>query len=215
VKEIFSCTQCNASGCFTGGGTLPPGCITNKAVDSGLLEKSLDLYRNDPLVKKLAITAAQVEGQYYCKATRVEEIIYFAQKSGAKKVGIATCVGLIREASAFARLLKLNDLEPYGIACKAGSIDKTELGIPDEGKVCPGGFEPICNPVLQALLLNQEGTELNVICGLCVGHDSLFIKYSEAPVTTLIAKDRVLIHNPAAALYSLDFYSKRLKKKLE
>ena len=70
--------------------------------------------------------------------------------------------------------------------------------------------EALCNPVLQARLLNKEKTDLNVIIGLCVGHDSLFIKYSKAPVTTLITKDRVLGHNPAAALYTSGFYYKRL-----
>ena len=37
---------------------------------------------------------------------------------------------------------------------------------------------------------------MNFLVGLCVGHDSLFIKYSEAPRTTLVTKDRVLAHNP-------------------
>ena len=45
---------------------------------------------------------------------------------------------------------------------------------------------------------------------LCVGHDTLFIKHSEAPVTYLIVKDRVLGHNPAAALYTAKFYYKRV-----
>jgi uncharacterized metal-binding protein len=63
---------------------------------------------------------------------------------------------------------------------------------------------------LQAKLLNEQKTDLNVIVGLCVGHDSLFIKYSDAPVTTLITKDRVLGHNPAAALYTSNFYYQRL-----
>jgi uncharacterized metal-binding protein len=36
------------------------------------------------------------------------------------------------------------------------------------------------------------------------------MKYSEAPVTTLITKDRLLGHNPAAALYTSGFYYKRL-----
>ena len=44
--------------------------------------------------------------------------------------------------------------------------------------------------------------DLNIAIGLCVGHDALFSRYSEAPVTTLVVKDRVLGHNPAAALYS-------------
>jgi uncharacterized metal-binding protein len=59
----------------------------------------------------------------------------------------------------------------------------------------------MCNPAGQAQLLNEAETQLNIICGLCVGHDAIFAKLSDAPVTTLIAKDRVLAHNPAAAIY--------------
>jgi uncharacterized metal-binding protein len=93
-------------------------------------------------------------------------------------------------------------------------VDKTEIGIPEQLKVAPGSCEAICNPILQARLLNQQKTDLNVVVGLCVGHDSLFIKYSDALVTTLITKDRVLGHNPAAALYTCNFYySRRLDPK--
>ena len=68
----------------------------------------------------------------------------------------------------------------------------------------------MCNPVLQAKLLNAAKTDLNVVMGLCVGHDSLFYKYSEALTTTGVTKDRVLGHNPAAALYMADGYYKKL-----
>jgi uncharacterized metal-binding protein len=40
----------------------------------------------------------------------------------------------------------------------------------------------------------------------------LFNKYSEAPVTTLVVKDRVTGHNPIAVLYGQNFYYKRLQK---
>jgi len=60
----------------------------------------------------------------------------------------------------------------------------------------------MCSPLGQADLLNEAGTDFNIVMGLCVGHDALFCKHSKAPVTTLIAKDRVLAHNPAGALYS-------------
>ncbi|RLI09559.1 hypothetical protein DRO33_06550, partial [Candidatus Bathyarchaeota archaeon] len=79
----------------------------------------------------------------------------------------------------------------------------SEVGVPREcwvNKDRP--FEAICNPVGQALILNALGTELNLAVGLCVGHDSLFYRYSKAPVVTLIAKDRVTGHNPAVVLYS-------------
>ena len=69
----------------------------------------------------------------------------------------------------------------------------------------------MCNPILQAKLLNRAKTDLNVVIGLCVGHDSLFYKYAEALTTTLVTKDRVLGHNPAAALHQADsYYHKRL-----
>jgi len=54
----------------------------------------------------------------------------------------------------------------------------------------------MCDPIGQAIILNSCETDLNIICGLCMGHDILFSKYSKAPVTTFIVKDRVLAHNP-------------------
>jgi uncharacterized metal-binding protein len=71
----------------------------------------------------------------------------------------------------------------------------------------------MCNPILQAFILNEEETNFNVLVGLCVGHDSLFFKYSEAFSTVLIAKDRVLAHNPAGALYTSGIYYSRLFKR--
>jgi len=97
------------------------------------------------------------------------------------------------------------------VCCKVGSIPKEDIGLADEEKIRPGQFEALCNPIGQAKLLNEAGTELNVAVGLCVGHDSLFFRHSEAPVTVLIAKDRVTGHNPAAVLYTSHSYYSRLK----
>ena len=69
--------------------------------------------------------------------------------------------------------------------------------------------ENMCNPILQAKILNEAKTELNIVVGLCVGHDSLFYKYSDALVTTAVTKDRVTGHNPVAAIYGADFYFKK------
>ena len=70
----------------------------------------------------------------------------------------------------------------------------------------------MCNPIMQAKLLNREKTDLNIVIGLCVGHDSLFYKYSDALCTTLVTKDRVLAHNPVGALYQAGSYYSRLMK---
>jgi uncharacterized metal-binding protein len=70
----------------------------------------------------------------------------------------------------------------------------------------------MCNPVVQAAILNKEKCDLDIMLGLCVGHDSLFIKYAEAPVTVFAVKDRLLAHNPLAALYQSSAYYRRLEE---
>lgn len=50
--------------------------------------------------------------------------------------------------------------------------------------------------------LAEKGVELFISCGLCVGHDTIFNASCGGPVTTLVVKDRLLGHNPLAAVYS-------------
>lgn len=208
-QNNFSCSDCGVLNCYRREKKFPTECLTTNLSDTEL-ENAKELYKNDEFVSKFSSVAAEIEGTYYGKLTRVEEIIAFAKRIGVKKIGIATCIGLMNEAKTFAKILKVKGIESYSVICKVGGIDKTEVGVPEELKVEKGCHESLCNPVLQAQLLAKQKTDLNVIVGLCVGHDSLFIKYSEAPVTTLITKDRVLGHNPAAALYTSGFYYKRL-----
>lgn len=149
------------------------------------------------------IASAEVEYEGYCKWTRVQEIMEFARKIGAKRIGIANCIGLINEARIFAKILRANGFEPLSVICKVAGQRKTSVGIPAE---CESIGAAMCNPILQARLLNEAHTDLNVVIGLCVGHDSLFYKYSDAYTTTLVTKDRVTGNNPAAALYTANSY---------
>ena len=137
----------------------------------------------------------------------------FAKKCGYKKLGIAFCVGLAKEAKIFASILRHNGFEVDSVACKSGSIPKEFIGITSEQQVRPCTYEPMCNPIGQAKFLSSAKTELNILLGLCVGHDSLFIKHSDAPITVFAVKDRVLGHNPLAAIYMADgYYKKKLFK---
>jgi uncharacterized metal-binding protein len=208
-KQELSCSECGTHNCYRQDRHFPDFCLTEELRPEEL-EGVTDQYRGEGLVARIARASAEVEGVYYGKLTRVEEIIAFANRLGVKNIGLATCIGLAEEARIFAKILKINGFEPWSVLCKIGSVDKGDIGIDDSLKIRKGTHEAICNPILQAKLLNDHKTELNVIIGLCVGHDSLFIKYSDAPVTTLITKDRVLGHNPAAALYTSGFYYKRL-----
>jgi uncharacterized metal-binding protein len=95
--------------------------------------------------------------------------------------------------------------------CKVGRVAKEKIGISDADKIAVGTFETMCNPILQAEILNREETDFNLLLGLCVGHDSLFFQYAKAPCTVLAVKDRVTGHNPLAAVYTLDSYYRSLK----
>jgi uncharacterized metal-binding protein len=208
-QNAQSCADCGVYNCYRKDKRFPDFCLS-EALSQEELDGFTDRFRGEGIDARIARASAEVEGTYYGKLTRVEEIIAFANRLGAKKIGLATCIGLSEEARIFIKVLKANDLEPYSVLCKIGSVDKSEMGIGDELKILPGCHESMCNPILQAKLLNDQKTDLNVIVGLCVGHDSLFMKYSEAPVTALITKDRLLAHNPAAALYTTAFYYKRI-----
>jgi uncharacterized metal-binding protein len=139
-------------------------------------------------------------------------MLALARLMGYQKIGIATCIGLLDESDRLSAILRAQGLKPFSACCKAGSIDKAELDLKEGDKIRPGTFEPACNPIAQAKILNSEGMDMNIIMGLCVGHDMLFNKYSEAPVTTLLVKDRVTGHNPAAVIYGQNHYYKRLQK---
>lgn len=183
-----------------------PGSCLGEAIDPQIKAEALAEYE---LAENRSVmqAAADVEFSGYGQWSRVQEIMEFAKRMGWKKIGIANCGGLLRESTTFARILRSNGFEVYGVSCKAGMVPKVDMGIDPK---CEAVGCNICNPILQAKTLNEAGTELNVVIGLCVGHDSLFYKYSSAVTTTLITKDRVTGNNPAAVLYTADSYYRRL-----
>jgi len=142
---------------------------------------------------------------------RILEIIEFAKRMKYRRLSLAFCVGLRREAKTVHEIFEGHGFDMISVVCKAGSIPKDMLGLSEEEKIVPHTFESMCNPILQALLANHYESEFNVLLGLCVGHDSLFFRYAKAPCTVLAVKDRLLGHNPLAAVYQYDGYYRYLK----
>lgn len=205
----FSCSECGSRNCYRNDSSFPENCATVKNPAGARATKKI--YQSDDPQARLLKVAGEVEAEFYGRMTRIEETVTLAKKMGFQKIGVASCFALINEAGIFAQCLRSAGLEPKTVICKVGSIDKGDLGVPDEMKLLPGHKEATCNPVLQAMVLNEWGAELNVVMGLCVGHDCLFNSNSLAPVTTLVVKDRVLGHNPAAGFYlSKTFYGRIL-----
>ena len=204
TKNKYSCIDCGSQNCKYKDRTYPDFCLTTNLKDADM-QWALERY-DEGDNRKIMIASAEVEYEGYCQWTRVQEIMEFANKIGAKRIGIANCIGLINEARIFARILRSNGFEPYSVICKVAGQAKSSMGIPAQ---CESIGVAMCNPIMQARLLNEAHTDLNVVIGLCVGHDSLFYKYSEAYVTTLVTKDRVTGNNPAAALYTANSYYKK------
>lgn len=201
---MYSCADCGIFACNAGDfEKMPLNCPMR---DRANLDTIVKHYEEDG-VSEFHRNAAIVEKEGYCKWPRLRETMEFARRMGYKKLGFAFCTGFKNEAKILAKLLRQNGFEVASVVCKCGGYDKSTVGVADEDKI-RGGFEAMCNPVAQAELLNQCGTEFNIALGLCVGHDSLFYRYSDAMVTTLVAKDRALGHNPAAALYLSEGYLK-------
>jgi uncharacterized metal-binding protein len=203
-KKELSCVDCGTHNCKFKDRTYPDFCLTTNLSEDDA-KWAAERYEEDRN-HEVMVASAEVEYEGYCQWTRVQEIMEFARKIGAKKIGIANCIGLINEARIFARILRANGFEAYSVICKVEGRAKSSMGIPEK---CEQIGPAMCNPILQARLLNQAKTDLNVVIGLCVGHDSLFYRYSEAYVTTLVTKDRVTGNNPAAALYTANSYYKK------
>jgi uncharacterized metal-binding protein len=119
---------------------------------------------------------------------RVEEIRNYAKNGSLKRIGIANCVAVQKEANLLKESLS-KDFEVFSVDCKCGKIPASEF-LGEEAK----GIS--CNPSGQADYLAENKTELNIVLGLCVGHDMIFTTKSKAPSTTLIVKDRQFKHNP-------------------
>jgi uncharacterized metal-binding protein len=139
------------------------------------------------------------------KKTRLEELILYAKGMGYEKLGVAFCIGMAKEAKIIHEILA-RDFDVSSVCCKVCGLGKDIYGLE---QLRGDGFEATCNPIGQALVLNQVKTNMNIILGLCIGHDILFTQHSEAPVTTLVVKDRVLAHNPLGAIYS-NYYLKNV-----
>lgn len=192
---MLKCKDCKERECYTDGKTCFPW-----------TEKMESAY-SDPVNKKMHATSTALEGNYYMQLTRLEEVIKFAQEMDYKQIGIANCIGLAREAEVIASILE-QFFTVKVVCCKVCGKDKKDLGLTQINK---DKYESMCNPVGQAFYLNQEKTDLNLLVGLCIGHDILFTKHSEAPVTTLVVKDRVLAHNPLGAIYSRYYLKNKFK----
>ncbi|MBN1106063.1 MAG: DUF1847 domain-containing protein [Deltaproteobacteria bacterium] len=216
------CASCERSPsekiCHTKDGSGAKGCPT--LLYQEVLRDANQEYER-PEVREFARQASIQEAACYANRherpyvmqpskTRIVEICEFADRMGYKRLGLAFCLGLAKEAEVVGRILEIHGFEVVSAVCKAGRTLKETIGLTEEDKIHRGTEESMCNPVYQAKLMNEAKTDFNVLLGLCVGHDSLFFKFADAPATVLAVKDRVTGHNPLAAIYLHESYYRKI-----
>jgi uncharacterized metal-binding protein len=207
--------------CRKEGGKAPKDCPT--VLHKRLAKEAKKELARDPDLKEFTRQASIQEGEGYGNRDRgykyvyplkprIQETVEFARRMAYERVGLTFCVGLRKEAAVIHGMFASNGLDVVSVMCKTGRAYKDEIGITRDQQVDrTAAREIMCNPIFQALVANEHEVQLNVLLGLCVGHDSLFIKYAKAPVTVLAVKDRLLGHSPLTAVYQCDHYYRYLK----
>ena len=204
-------------------GKAPGNCPSTRSLD--IVKETLEIIK-DPGVMEVVRQASIQEGEGYGDRDkgyahirpakpRIQETVEFARKMKFRRICLVFCIGMRKEAEIINKIFIDNGFETISVICKAGAISKEEIGLLREQQIDPSTFEAMCNPILQALTSNYHESDLNVLFGLCVGHDALFLKYAKAYNTVLASKDRLLAHNPLAAIYQYDSYYRYLKNPLD
>ncbi|MFC1474998.1 DUF1847 domain-containing protein [bacterium] len=186
VLEKTDCIACLDRACLDGRDCVP---------DIGESWQPQD----EAVLKKIMEVAEDVYLEPERKLCRVAEVVYFALGMEYKRIGVAFCVEMFREAESLGNLLR-RFFEISPVCCRVGGhTDGTDF-------TADNSNEMACNPFTQAAILNRSKTDMNIVVGLCVGCDLIFAEYSEAPVTTLFVKDKSLANNPVGALYSKYYF---------
>jgi uncharacterized metal-binding protein/predicted Fe-Mo cluster-binding NifX family protein len=175
----FRCTR--GEGCVMALPELAPPVADEE--EQHMLEATLDI--------------AAEEEQNLC---RLSELIYFCLEMRYSRIGVAYCADLRQTAEILVRVLR-RYLKVHPVCCKVGEASSISLNSL-KGKESRRVRSADCNPHVQAEMMNRIGTDMNVLVGLCMGADCIFTRFSKAPVTTFLVKDKSLANNPMGALYS-------------
>ena len=197
-NKIYTCGSCQKLACMTGDkDNMPSNCPS-------LMDNIMDEVKKEYLSDTdslIAYHSARTKGDASKPLTRLEETIDFAKRCGYKNIGVAFCRMVKNEAGMVAKRLREEGFVVNSVICRCGAISEEflekdgETHIYDKKRGKPG-YDTMCNPIGQAYILDSVHTEFNVLLGLCVGHDTLFIRHSKVPMTVLGVKDRALGNTP-------------------
>jgi len=216
VSDTCKCAHCQSKICYPHANMNDPLPPLTDAPKHCPMRRHPEIIRgatgnyHKPNIREFARLAAIQEAECYerteiglrTKIPRIEEIIQLARKCHFTRLGLAFCIGMRPEARQVSKIFENNGFQVSSVCCKVGRMPKESIGVTGDEKIHgPDRLEPMCNPVVQAEIMNTEAVDMVILLGLCAGHDTLFFKYCERPCTVLAVKDRVTGHNPLAAIY--------------
>jgi uncharacterized metal-binding protein len=218
---LVHCARCKTVACGSGRVDKAPANCPSR-LKPGVIEQATETCLS-PRFLDFAREASRQEAAGYARLShapsvpspiksRVEEVMEFSQRMGYERLGLAFCLGVKNEAETLVSVLEKRGFQVVSVCCKCGMVAKESLGLSQEEHIRPESkFEAMCHPIAQAQILNDAKTDFNILLCLCVGHDSLFLKHSDALCTVLAAKDRLLGHSPLSALYLSQSYYRRVR----
>ncbi len=178
----MDCTKCESKGCRSGA-----PCTSGGA-------EYLNVYRTDENRSVVKAASSLVDGGRAGTLTRLEEIAEYCRLRGYKKIGVAYCYALEKQAASIKDFLIKEGLSPVMVSCTVDGISESDID-PDKTETAVS-----CNPLGQAEAINQSGAQFAVLVGLCLGHDVLLQKALHMDFTVFAVKDRVTGHNPLLGL---------------
>ncbi|MFC1845885.1 DUF1847 domain-containing protein [Chloroflexota bacterium] len=201
--EYPTCSKCAKRYCIPE--SFPKGTVIDienapdfcpMKISADVLKTASNEYEKEEIkefAREASIQEAQcyemIDGQIRTKLPRIEETIQFAERMKYKKLGLVFCAGLGNETLIINKILENRGFQVVSVCCKVGAIPKDKIGFPREQIVGdPERCAPMCNPIAQAEVMNKEKPDWVILVGLCVGHDTLFLKYCKRPRNSTCSK---------------------------
>ena len=181
----MDCTHCNEHQCRSFGDCSARRFDRNEA---------LEAYGTEDVAQVVSAAAHLVDHGRAGTLNRLQEIAEYSLDRDLQHIGLAYCWGMEKDASLIASYLRTRGLRVSAVSCTTGGLAQDQVN--PESEI----HKVSCNPIGQSSQLNEEKVQLVVAVGLCLGHDMLLQKQSQAPVTTLVVKDRTSNHAPLTAI---------------
>ena len=185
----MECTLCKSKSCRD---------LVSCGNESYQRDSILGAYRDPETLETMRSASRLVDGGRAGTLSRLEEIAAFAQDRSWKRIGLAYCRSIERDAALVSKYLRSKGLRVEAVCCSTGAITQDEID--SEAKK----HKVSCNPLGQAEQIRAFDADFVVDMGLCVGHDILFrAAMCGVPGTTLAVKDRTSGNDPMLSVRRL------------